>query len=234
MHLSLDAPDISRVFQKVSEKNQGKIGFIPLTIGKGLDINLTADVAATAEAMLGAEQNLRGKAYAAILIFMLEAFIAIGLYALLREDGSVLSLWSLVTAIAAGLLVLLGGVSAMNAAEFAGNAAYQDLATAGGQDLLTRAQATSDYTSFHMSLVLSSLSKAGFFYLFLRSGLIPKILAGWGVFASLFVAFTARDFVSALANDSITMAFMLCSLIAIVGLTLYLLIKGVRSDAETF
>ena len=50
---------------------------------------------------------------------------------------------------------------------------------------------------FILGLVLSSLSKAGFAWLFWRSGLIPKLIAGWGLFAFLFVAsaIVARDFI---------------------------------------
>ena len=58
-------------------------------------------------------------------------------------------------------------------------------------------QVTSDYTSFHLSLVASSLGKLGFFWLLLTGArLMPVWLAGWGVFASAFVAtaIVTRDF----------------------------------------
>ena len=204
--------------------------FGALYIGQGIDINQTADVAATAENMLGAEKRLRASAYIGGVIFSLEILISLGLYLLLRGSGQLLSAWSLVVGVAASTLVLLGSVFALNAAEIAADAAYSSMTTE-TRLILNSLQATSDYTSFHLGLILSTISKAGFFYLFLKSGLIPKIIAGWGLFASTFVAATivARDFFPMLGHNTITMAFMLSNLIAIVSLALYLVVRGVRS-----
>ncbi|MCG8440385.1 MAG: DUF4386 domain-containing protein [Caulobacterales bacterium] len=196
----------------------------------GVNINLSADVAAVAEAMLNAEQRLRAKAYVAALTFSFEAFVAIGLFVLLRGHGLVLAAWCLALSLASALLVLLGGVFAMNAAEIGANTAYETLDDGAARLTLVSLQATSDYTSFHLGLVIGSVAKAGFFRLFLRSGLIPMLIAGWGVFASLFVvsAIVARDFVPAVGNDAVTMAFLASNLVAIVSLALYLAIRGVR------
>ena len=199
-------------------------------VASGIDINLSADVSATAEAMLGAEERLRGKAYLGGLAFALDVLIGVGLYLLLRKTGPLLAGWSLIFGLMASLLMLLGAVFALNAAEIAGDTAYQAMAE-DSRLLLASLQATSDYTSFHLGLVMSSFAKAGFFYLFLKSGLIPKLIAGWGIFASLFVGSTivARDFIPALGDSTITMAFMMSNLIAILATGLYLGIRGVRT-----
>jgi len=165
-------------------------------------------------------------------MFGLSVLINLGLYLLLRKSGPLLAGWSLLVGLAASILALFGSVFAMNAAQIAGNSAYTSLADGDGRLLLAGLQATSDYTSFHLSLILSSVANAGFFWLLLRSGLIPILIAGFGVFASLFVAITimARDFVPALGANPITMAFMLCNLVAMVSLALYFVIKGVRDN----
>jgi len=200
-------------------------------IAEGIDINMSADVTATAENMLGAETRLRAKAYIGLFMFALQAIVSVGFYLLLRKSGPLLALWALFVGFAASTLVLLGAVFNMNAAQIADNMAYTTLTDESGRLLLTSLQATSDYTSFHLGLILSSISNAGFFYLFLKSGLIPKIIAGWGVFASLFVAVTivARDFIPALGANGLTMAFMLSNLIAILSTGLYLVIQGIRT-----
>jgi hypothetical protein len=199
-------------------------------LASGIDINLSADVSATAEAMLGAEERLRGKAYLGSLVFALDVLIGVGLYLLLRKTGPLLAGWSLIFGLMASLLMLLGAVFALNAAEIAGDRAYQAMAD-DSRLLLASLQATSDYTSFHLGLVMSSFAKAGFFYLFLKSDLIPKLIAGWGIFASLFVGSTivARDFIPALGDSTITMAFMVSNLIAVLATGLYLGIRGVRT-----
>jgi len=198
---------------------------------QGIDINLSADIIATAENMLEAEQRLRAKAYIGLLSFALSVLIFAGLFYLLRGSGPLLAGWSLLTGIGAAVLTLLGSMFAMNAAHLAGNAAYTTLTDEGGRLLLAGLQASSDYTSFHLALVLSSAAMAGFFWLFWRSGQIPRLIAGFGVFASLFVATTivARDFIPALGANAVTLSFMLCNLVAILSLGLYLAIRGVRS-----
>ncbi|MBL4854068.1 DUF4386 domain-containing protein [bacterium AH-315-J19] len=199
-------------------------------IAQGIDINMSADIAATAENMLEAETRLRAKAYMGVLLFGLSALISVGFYLLLRKSGQFLAGWSLFVSLGSAVLFLLGAVFAMNAAQIAGDEAYTTLTDASGRLMLTSLQATSDYTSFHLGLVLSSAANAGFFYLFLKSGLIPKIISGWGLFASLFVAvmIVARDFIPALGHNGLTAAFMAANLIALVSTGLYLGIKGVR------
>ncbi len=201
-----------------------------LFIAHGIDINLSADVIETAQNMLGAEQNLRAKAYLAIVTLGLEALVGVGLYLLLKRSGPLLAGWSLFMSLAGAVLMFFGAVFALNVAEFVGDAAYRSLTNDSQKLMLAGLQATSDYTSFHLGLITGTVAKAGFFYLFLRSALIPKLIAAWGVFASLFVAFTivARDFIPALGHNAITAAFMLSNMLAIVALALYLIIQGVR------
>jgi hypothetical protein len=163
----------------------------------------------------------------------IEAIIAVGMYLLVRRTSPLVAGSSLFVSLAASLIVLLGAVFALNVAEFASNPAYSGGAMASDTNLmLTNLQVTSSYTSFHLALVLSALANAGFFYLFLKSSMLPKLLAGWGLLASLFVAsmIVARDFIPALGSDMVTIAFMLSNLVAIVGTGLYLGIRGVRTE----
>lgn len=199
-------------------------------LGQGIDINLSADVEAVAKAMLDAETRLRARAYVALLILALDLLVSIGLFLLLRPAGPLLAAWSLAARIMAGVLSVLGPVFLMNAAEIASRPAYTVLADSADRLLLSGLQATSNYTSFHLSMVLSSAALAGFFWLFLVSRQIPKLIAAWGLFASLFVAtvIVLRDFVPAFGHTAITMAFMLSNLIALFSTSIYLAAKGVR------
>ena len=199
---------------------------------QGIDINLTADVEATARNMLDAEQRLRAKAYIGLLTFALSVIVSLGLFMLLQAYGRLLAGWSLLIGMAAAVLVLTGTVYSMNAAEIAGTRFYADLTSQDQRLMLSALQATSDYTSFHLALVLSSIANAGFFYLLLKSRLIPVIISGWGLFASLFVAsmIVFRDFIPALTNDFVTIAFILSNLIALLATGGYLSIKGVKRE----
>jgi hypothetical protein len=200
-------------------------------LGQGIDINLSADVEAVAVAMLEAETRLRALAYVALLIFALDLLVSLGLFLLLRSAGPLLAAWSLAARIMAGLLSVLGAVFLMNSAEIASRPAYTVLADSADRLLINGLQATSSYTSFHLSLVLSAAALAGFFWLFLKSGQIPKLIAVWGLFASLFVASTIvlRDFIPAMGHVTITVAFMLSNLIALFSTSIYMAAKGVRA-----
>ena len=201
-----------------------------ILFGQGIDINLSADVEAVAVAMLDAETRLRALAYVGLLIFGLDLLVSLGLFQLLKSAGPLLAAWSLAARIMAGLMSALGAVFLMNSAEIASRPAYSVLADGADRLLLSGLQATSNYTSFHLSLVLSSVALAGFFWLFLKSGRIPKLIAAWGLFASLFVASTIvlRDFIPAMGHTAITMAFMLSNLIALFSTSIYLAVKGLR------
>lgn len=112
----------------------------------------------------------------------------------------------------------------MNAAQIAGNAACTTLTDDAGRHLLAGLQATSDYTSFHFGLILSAVANTGFFYLLIKSGLIPKITSGWGRCASIFVVvmIVARDFDPILGHGNLTVAFMVPNFIALIATGLYL------------
>jgi hypothetical protein len=204
------------------------------TVGRGLDINLSADVEAIARAMLEAELRLRAMAYLNLLLFALDLAVSIGLFLLLRPAGVMLAAWSLAARTSAAVLSVLSAMYLMNSAEIASRSAYEVLAIEADRLLLNGLQATSSYTSFHLSLVLSSLAMAGFFWLFLRSRRLPVPLAAWGVFASLFVAtaVVARDFIPALGHAVVTLAFMVSNLIALLGSAAYLAIVGARERGQ--
>ncbi len=201
-----------------------------MTISSGIDINLSADIAKTAENMLQAQDRLQARAYVSLFSFMLQAFISVGFFFLLRAYGPILATWALAIGVSASLLSLTGAVSAMNVALLAENSAFEVLTSDAQRLMLAGMQISSDYTSFHLSLVLGCLANAAVFILFLKSNLIPRLISVWGVFASIFVAtaIVGRDFIPALASNTITVAFMVSNLIAIVALGLYLGIKGIR------
>lgn len=201
-----------------------------MVIAPGIDVNLTADIEGTAVSMQDAELRLRAKAYAGLFNFGLESMFLASLFLLLRDRSHLLAMTSLLIGFAGSALVLSGSVYGMNAAEIASNEAFVSLANDSQRIVFTALQATADYTSFHLSLVLSSAAKAGFFWLLLTSALLPKPIAAWGVFASVFVVVTLvlRDFIPIFGHDSVTIAFMASNLIALLALGAYLCFRGVR------
>lgn len=199
-------------------------------VSTGIDVNLSADIAATAENMLDAKLRLRAKAYLGALSFGLASVTSVAFWLLLRRHQPLLTGVSFILSITGAALALFGAVYAMNAAEIASHPSFSKITNDTQRLMLTGMQATSDYTSFHLGLVIGTLGNAGFFYAFFKSKLLPSIIAAWGVFASVYVVtiIILRDFVPVLGNDLITMMFMLCNLSALVATAIYLSFKGVR------
>lgn len=163
-------------------------------------------------------------------LFMLATFTSVDLFLVLRRSGLVLATWSFLIAMSANALALLGAVYAINAALIAGNGAFDIIGDGAQRLMLTSLQVTSDFTSFHLSLVLSSAAYADTFIWFWRSTFITRLISGWGIFASLLVvvAVVGRDFIPLLSPEMITAAFMMPNLVALLALGLYLGILGVK------
>jgi len=108
-------PNTDRNNQQSTARIVGLTLLATITVGiftamfafQGLDVNMSADVAGTAENMLQAETHLRAKAYLGLLIFAFEATIGVGLYLLLNKSGPFLAGWSLFASLGAAVITLL-------------------------------------------------------------------------------------------------------------------------------
>lgn len=199
-------------------------------VGADIDINLNADVSATAQNMLALEQAGRSRAYLSLLVFCVQCQIALGMFFILRKNVVQLASWALAVGLGAAVLGLTGAVSAMNGAEFASHPDWAGGSLQSSALSAAAISATSDYTSFHLALIAGSLSNAAFFWGFYLTRRLPRPIAGWGVFASMLVALVvvARDFFPALGHEAITAGFLGANFIALLASGLYLAIKGVR------
>ena len=79
-----------------------------------------------------------------------------------------------------------------------------------------------------LSAFLFTIGSTIFFFLFLRSGYIPRVLAGWGLFSSVLSFGTCGMHLVRPALPAMTMTAWVPMLIAEVSTGLWLLIKGVR------
>lgn len=199
-----------------------------MTIAPGIDVNLTGDIAATSINMGDAGDRLLALGWLRSAIFALELLFYVALWLVSRESAPLLAGWSATMGIASAVIGLLGAVIAMNAELIASNAAFGSDA----RDSLLALQATLDHTSFHLALVLGSLAKAGIFAIFLTAALTPRLLAGFGLIASLFVvvAVVGRDFIPVLGNDIVTAAFLVGNLLSLLALGVWLALKGVPAN----
>ena len=136
--------------------------------------------------------------------------------ALLRVvDGSILAITTLIALLT---LRLLSGVSYLLSFD---QAQLQSLAR-----LSVSARGLGSYVAF----VFLGLGSAIFAYLLLKSAFVPKLLAGWGVFASLLLAIgSLLVIVSPTFAASASMIYMVPMFFYEVPLGLWFLIKGVAA-----
>ena len=119
--------------------------------------------------------------------------LAIGLYVTLKPVDGNLAIAALIFRLAEtviGAAVIIGGFATLQI--------YLDASHAGAFDanqlaMLADLASRTATIGTEVSVIFFSLGSATFFYLFLRSGYIPQLLAMWGLLGSLlcFVAFVA-------------------------------------------
>lgn len=199
-----------------------------MVVSPGIDINLSGDFGATAQAMMESPERLKARGWWLAAIFACQIVSLAGFYLLTRKGFEFAALWALLAGLVAASFSLTAAVNAFAAAKLA-----QGILSPEGALPHTVMEAVSNHSSFHLALVLSSLANTVFYALFLRSRRLPTPLAGFGLFASLFVAtaIVGRDFLPALSDGAVTGAFMASNLIAIVATAGYLIVKGVRAEA---
>ncbi|QYJ06292.1 DUF4386 family protein [Qipengyuania flava] len=201
-----------------------------VSVSPGIDINLSGDFRATAEAMLQSPDRLQARGWMLMAIFACQAASLSGFYLLTRNRSPLPAIWALLAGLVAAKFSLSASVNAFAAGKLASGVLAPDSASAHAV-----METVANHSSFHLALVLSSLASAVFYGVFLRFRLLPPLLAGFGLFASLFVSATivGRDFVAVLGHDAFTAAIMGANLIAIVATGLYLIVKGVREGVPS-
>lgn len=200
---------------------------VALTLAPGIDVNLTADIGGTAANMAQAGPSLLGLGWLRLAVFALEVLFYTGLWIALKDRIPLISGWAAIIGIASAILGTVGSLIAMNAAQIAVDGAYSD---AGRLELLAL-QATLDYTSFHLALVLGCVAKAAFFASMFALHSVPRAVSAFAVFASLFVmtGVIGRDFIDMLGNDMVTAAFLASNVMALLLIGGFLAWRGVKS-----
>jgi len=159
---------------------------------------------------------------------MMTVLLAVGLYVTLRPVDANLALIALLFRIVETATGAVGAVSA-----FATLQAYLTANHSNGLEasqLAVLVDVTSSASGFSVAAIFFCVGSTIFFYLFLRSGYIPRILAAWGVFAS--VLYLLAFVVSLIATQASGILIAISSipiLIAELSTGLWLLIRGIRT-----
>lgn len=96
---------------------------------------------------------------------------------------------------------------------------------------LARVAVTAQSLGLNVGFVLVGLGSSVFAYLLLKSRYVPRLLAAWGIFASLLLSAYAITFIVYPPAVSVWMAWMIPMFIYEVGLGFWLLLKGAKLGA---
>jgi len=117
------------------------------------------------------------------------------LYVLLRPVDKSLSLLALLLRLAEVAVVYVAILGSLVALMLLSGADYLNTFDAGQLHSMARAALLAQGAGVNLGFVLLGLGSTVFAYLLLRSGYVPKALAGWGIFASLLLAMAAASVV---------------------------------------
>jgi len=153
------------------------------------------------------------------------------LYVLLRPVNRNLALLAAFFRIVENAVLCIATVSSLAALRLLSGADYLKTFQASQLQSLAMLSLVAQGLGMYVGFILLGLGSSLFAYLLLKSGYVPKALAGWGIFASLLLSLGTLaiqvypGFVGAGITYMIPMGFYE------VGLGLWLLVKGIRSPA---
>jgi uncharacterized protein DUF4386 len=161
---------------------------------------------------------------------MATILLAVGLYATLKPVDRNLTMMALLFRAAEGAIGAMGIVTAFSILQI------QQAANHAGAFDSNQLSALANFSSGPSTDVSAIFFTAGstiFFYVFLKSGYIPRILSAWGIFASLvYMVVWFVDLILPNHPGLVLIVGSLPILVAEVATALWLLIVGIRNPAR--
>ena len=190
---------------------------------------VSGDAAQTALNISASEGMFRISTVLHLLTFATDAIMAVAFFVILRPVDRSLALlgaaWRLADcAVLSGILL-----SDFAVLRLLSDADYLQAFTTPQLQALARVCISVQAGGFQIGFVLLGLGSTVFSYLWLKSGYIPRLIAGWGIFASLMLAGGTVLIVLFPALGVVGMSYMAPMFFYEVGLGIWLLTKGLRS-----
>ena len=220
--------------QQIAAKVIGSIYLIAMATSMFSELYLrgplmvAGDAAQTAANITASLSLFRLSTVIHLLTFATDAVLAIAFYVVLKKVNRNVALagtaWRLVDC-AILAVILLGDFAVM--ALLSGDSS---LSAFNSQQLqaLVRLCLNVEGAGFQIGFVFLGLGSTAFSILWLKSGYVPRVIAGWGIFASLVLAFGTVAILLFPALGVVGLSYMAPMFFYEVGLGLWLLIKGLR------
>jgi hypothetical protein len=186
------------------------------------------DVRATAENILASEGLFRVGIAIDVIIAASDVVIAWAFYELLKTVDRSLALVGALLRVADGAILAVTTFSALLTLRLLSGIDYLQSFDDSQLQSLARLSISARGSGFYVAFVFLGLGSAVFAYLLFKSRYVPRVLAGWGVFASLVVMLGSLGVIlSSTFAANASMIYMLPMFFYEVPLGLWFLIRGV-------
>jgi hypothetical protein len=166
-----------------------------------------------------------------LLTFASDAIMAVALFVILKRVNRNLALLAAFWRLADCAILAVILVSDFTVLRLLGNAEYLKAFDPAQLQALARLLIGVQAAGFQIGFVFLGLGSTLFSYLWLKSGYIPRVIAGWGIFASSVLALGTLAIMLFPALGIVGLSYMAPMFFFEVGLGLWLLIKGLRVSA---
>lgn len=188
------------------------------------------NAAETARNIVGSEQLFRLSVAGDLVTYIGGIVLIWALYVLLRPVDRNLALLAVLLRLCENAILCAATASSLVALRLLSGADDLKALEPGQLHSLATLVISAQGLGMSVGFILLGLGSAIFAYLLLKSRYIPKVLAAWGIFASLVLALvTLANIVFPRVGDVMGMAYMMPMGLYEVGLGLWLLIKGVQA-----
>jgi len=191
---------------------------------------VSGDAVRTAMNIVASERLFRIGSVIHLITFASDAMLAVALYVVLRPVNRNLALLAAAWRIVDCSVLSVNLLNDFVVLRLLSGADYLKVFDLKQLQALARLFYSVEGAGFQIGFVFLGLGSTLFSYLWLRSRYIPKVLAGWGIFASLVMAIvTLAVMLFPRLGEALGLTYMAPMFFYEVGLGLWLLIKGIRA-----
>jgi Domain of unknown function (DUF4386) len=191
-------------------------------------LSVTGDALTTAANIVANERLFRLGTAANFLVFAADVFLIAGLYIVLERVNRNLALVAVFFRMLETGMLLIAALNDLDVVRIL-TADYMQVFEPDRLAAMARLSIGAHGSAYNLGLLMFGFGSPVFCWLWLKSAYIPKVLAGWGIFASVVVAICTFTFiVFPEAGKVVTVAFYGGPILLFeIGIGLLLVIKGI-------
>ncbi len=190
------------------------------------------DASRTAQNIIAGERLFRLSIAGDLVTYVGVIVLIWAFYVLVRPVNRNLALLAVMFRLAENAVLCVATVNSLVVLKLLSGADYLKTFETGQRNALVMLAYNTQGFAMRVGFILLGLGSTVFAYLLLRSRYVPKVLAAWGIFASLLLAASTLVFIVFPSSGVLGMACMAPMGLYEVGLGLWLLIKGISQPRE--